>query len=153
MPADMPVTMERVSAPMDEELQALDEKELRKLISKQAALVKPLLLLSKEVGVDLGPAKRLIAKGVADSKKGELVQAVKYMDQGLEVVDSRFRAKLTEDLNALADAIRDLKVSGMDVTKAVEMMSSAKERVDSNDFDGAILRMNMLLELIEKVRS
>ena|GEM_PF-2599446 len=152
-PPDMRVKMDFTKLPMDEQLKGMSEKELKKLLSKQAAHVKPLLLLSKEADVDVGPAKRLIAKGVAESKGGDMIEAVKYMGQGLEIIESRFKVKLSEDLNVLADLVRELKVSGMDVSKAVDMMSSAKDLVDGRDFKEAVEQLNELLELLERVRS
>jgi hypothetical protein len=152
-PPEMKVEMDFRKLPLDEELKGLTEKELRKLLSKQAAHVKPLLLLSKEADVDVGPAKRLIAKGVTESKGGDMTEAIKYMGQGVEIIESRYKVKLNEDLNALADMVRELKVSGMDVTKAVNMLSGAKERVDDGQFRDALDRMNDIIELIEKARS
>lgn len=151
-PAALEVKMDYTKAPNKEDLEGLSDKELKKLLSTQAAYVKPLLLLSKDMDVDLGPAKRLIAKGVAESKKGDMVAAIKLMGQGVEVIDSRFRAKLTEDLNSLAGLVRELKVSGMDVSKAAELITASKAQVDESQFKEALDTMAKCLELVESVR-
>lgn len=148
-----PVKMDYVKPEPEQPKDVLVEVELRKMLSQRAAYVKPLLLLAKETAIDISEAKKVIAKGVTESKRGDLKKAIVFMNQGIEDIESSIKTKVSDDLNLIVGAVRDLKVSGMDVSKAVDLINTSKEQMDGNQFREAIETMNNCLDMIEKIKS
>jgi tetratricopeptide (TPR) repeat protein len=147
------VKMDYTKSPPEQPKAVLVEVELRKMLSQRAGYVKPLLLLAKETAIDISEAKKVIAKGVSESKKGDLKKAIVFMNQGIEDIEYSIKMKVSEDLNYLAGTVRELKVSGMDVTKAVDLINASKEQMDGNQFREAIETLNNCLDMIEKIKS
>jgi len=150
---DMGVSMDYDKPDVTVELEGKSEKELKHYLSQRATYVKPLLILAKETEMDISMAKRHIAKGVAESKKGGMIDAIKLVNQGIDGIEFDFRVKLNEDVSFLADKLRELKVSGMDVSRAVDLITSAKEDIETNEFKNAFDKMTQCLEMVEKVSS
>jgi hypothetical protein len=150
---EMEITMDYVKPGEEDKLVGMSPKQLKKQLSKRAAYVKPLLLMAKEADIDVTHGKRLIAKGVSESKKGDVVGAITLFGQGIEVIESHYKAKVSGDLTTLADNVRELKATGIDVTKAVNLITSANEKLTDSKFEMELEDMKECLELIEKMRS
>ena len=110
------------------------------------------MILAKEMDVDIGHGKKLIAKGVAESKKGELRRAAELMSEGIYDIELGFGLKMSENIEYLADLIRELKVSGMDVSRAVDLITSAKEAMESGEFQEATDTLEECLDMVEKIQ-
>ncbi len=149
----MEIKMDYVKPGEEDKMIGMSDKQLKKQLSKRAAYVKPLLLMAKEADIDITHGKRLIAKGVSESKKGDMMQAITLLGQGIEVIESHYRAKVSVDITTLADNVRELKTSGIDVTKAVHLITSANEKLVNSEFNEALEDMKSCLDLIEKMRS
>ena len=147
------IRMDYTKSSKDKQFEGMSEKDLKGYLAKRATLVKPLLILAKETEVGISSAKRIISLSVAHSKKGELIEAVTMMNQGIETIEMDFKTKLSQDISYLAGAVRDLKVSGMDVSKAVDLITMAKEKVEVNEFKEAFNAMKDCLELVEKMNN
>lgn len=126
-----------------------DPKELRKLLSKQAARIKPLLLLAKDVGMDINEQKIMIANGVRESKKGNLDEAIAIMREGKKGIENSLLEKLKDDLKMLAQMARDSKASGQDIGPSIELISEAKKLLVNRDYKGSFGAMNKCLQALE----
>ncbi|MDD4308037.1 MAG: tetratricopeptide repeat protein [Thermoplasmata archaeon] len=128
---------------------SMSEADLKKELSQRATFVKPYLALAKEIDVDINHAKRLISRAVTESKQGELTVAIQLMDEAIAYAEAEFKRKLTEDLENLAEIIRNLKTAGKDVHGAVGLLSKSKEFLEAGDIRNSADAMKNCLENVE----
>ena len=125
--------------------------EMKKYLSKRASHVKPYLALARELDVDINHAKRLIAKAVAESKKGEMKLAVEIINEGIEFAETEFHRKVADDIESLAGLIRDLKMTGTDVSGAVELITETKNMLESGEIVDSVKNLRKCLEHVESI--
>jgi len=133
------------------DLDSMTDIEMKKYLSKRAAHVKPYLALSKELDVNINHAKRLIAKAVAESKKGEMKLAIEIINEGIEYAETEFHRKVAEDIENMATVIRDLKVTGIDVSGAVDLITESKELLKEGQIIEAVEKLRVCLEHVERI--
>ena len=139
------------SEPAKPDYDTMTVEELKKELSQRATFVKPYLGLAKQVEVDINHAKRLISRAVTESKQGELKIAIQLMDEAINFAETEFVRKITEDLDNLAEIIRNLKSTGMDVLLPVEHLSNAKASLEARDIAKSFDALKKCLEAVEAI--
>ena len=132
---------------------SMTDAELKKELSKRATLVKPYLALAKDVGVEINHAKKLISRAVSESKQNELKVAIQLMDEGIAFAEAEFRRKIGEDIENLAGILRELKVSGKNVSAAADYLSKSKSSLDSGEIIQSVEHLTKCLESVETIAS
>ena len=135
------------------DLDGMTDTEMKKYLSKRASHVKPYLALARSLDVDINHAKRLIAKAVAESKKGDLKMAIEIINEGIDFAETEFHKKVAEDIDNMATLIRDLKITGIDVSNAVELITETKKMLEDGKIIEAVESLQKCLEHVEKIAS
>ena len=133
------------------DLDSMSEGEMKKYLSKRASYVKPYLSLAKELEVNINHAKKLIARAVGESKKGELKLAIEIINEGIEYAETEFHNKLSKDMEELAGVIRDLKITGTDVSGAVDLLTDSKKLLEESQIIDSVGKMRACIEHIESI--
>ncbi len=137
--------------PEKPDLENMTDAEMKKYLSMRASHVKPYLAVARVLDVDINHAKRLIAKAVAESKKGNLKIAIEVINDGIDFAETEFHKKVAEDIESLADLIRDLKMTGIDVSRAVELITKTTKMLEDGNISEAVDILQQCLEHIEKI--
>ncbi len=137
--------------PEKPDLENMTDTEMKKYLSKRASHVKPYLALARALDVDINHAKRLIAKAVAESKKGNLKIAIEIINEGIEFAETGFHKKVAEDIDSMAILIRDLKMTGIDVSGAVELITETKKMLEDGKIIEAVESLQKCLEHVESI--
>ncbi len=130
-----------------------DPKVLKKSLSIHASAIKPLLLLAKELSIDVLEQKKLIAQGVNESKKKNLLGAVELMRDGRKQIEEAFVQKANEELGNIAEMARELKLDGYNVDSIIGLLNESKELLDHGDFKASFDKMNECLSMVENIRT
>ena len=101
--------------------------------------------------MDINHAKRLIAKAVAESKKGNLKTAIEIINEGIEFAETEFHKKVADDIESLAELIRDLKMTGIDVSRAAELITKTTKMLEDGNISEAVDTLQQCLEHIETI--
>jgi tetratricopeptide (TPR) repeat protein len=139
--------------PAKPDYDSMTDAELKKELSKRASLVKPYLALAKDVGIEINHAKKLISRAVTESKQNELKVAIQLMDEGIDFAEAEFRRKIGEDIENLAAVLRELKVSGKNVSAAAELLSKSKSSLESGEIVQSVETLKKCLENVETIAS
>ncbi len=130
-----------------------DPKVLKRSLAIHAGAIKPLLLLAKELSIDVLPQKKIIAQGVNESKKQNLHGAVALMKQGRRQIEEAFVNKANEDLGLIAQMARDMKIQGQNVDRIIDSVSMAKKLLEERKFKESFDKMNECLAMVENIKA
>ncbi|MCK5396772.1 MAG: zinc ribbon domain-containing protein [Thermoplasmata archaeon] len=133
------------------DLDSMSETDMKKYLSQRASYVKPYLALAKELDVNINHAKKLIARAVGESKKGELKLAIEVINEGIEYAEAEFHNKVSKDMEELASVIRDLKMTGIDVSGAVDFITESKRLLEEGEIIKSVEKLRVCLEHIETI--
>ncbi len=130
-----------------------DPRVLKKSLSIHASAIKPLLILAKELSIDVLAQKKIIAQGVNESKKKNLHGAVALMKQGRRQIEEAFVAKANEDLGLIAQMARDMKIQGQNVDRIIDSVSMAKKLLEERKYKESFDKMNECLAMVENIKA
>ena len=130
-----------------------DPKVLKKTLSIHAVAIKPLLILAKELSIDVLTQKKIIAQGVNESKKKNLSGAVALMKQGRRQIEEAFIAKANENLGAIAEMSRELILEGHNVDRISDILALSKSLLEKGDYKESFDKMNVALAMVENIRA
>ena len=133
------------------DLDSMTETQIKKYLSKRASYVKPYLGLARDLNIDINHAKRLIAKAVVESKKGNMKLAIEIIDEGIDFAEAEFHKKVADNLESLASLIRNLKMTGTDVSGAVELITETKKMLVDGKITEAVESLQQCLNHVEKI--
>ncbi len=153
---DMVHVQEEIVVEIDTPKPARDPNDptvLKKSLSIHAVAIKPLLILAKELNIDVLAQKKIIAQGVNESKKKNLGGAVALMKQGRRQIEEAFTAKANEDLGTIAGLSRDLKLEGHNVERISNVIALAKELLEKGEYKECFDKMNVALAMVENIRA
>ena len=146
------IKVEEEATPIPEE-DLNDPKVLKKTLSIHAIAIKPLLILAKELSIDVLAQKKIIAQGVNESKKKNLPGAVALMKQGRRQIEEAFVVKANENLGAIADMSRELKMEGHEVDRISDIIALAKKLLEDGKYKESFDKMNVALAMVENIRA
>jgi len=108
-------------------------KELPRLVND----VKPLLLVAKKIGVEIGEQKDLISEAIAYGKKRDVERAVQLIRQAQFLLEETFTSALVERIDSiLVDAERSRQTGG-DVGEALSLCVASIEALEKRDYNAS----------------
>jgi predicted RNA-binding Zn-ribbon protein involved in translation (DUF1610 family) len=112
-------------------------KELPRLVGE----VKPLLLIAKKVGVEIGEEKELIGEAIAFGKKRDVERAVELIRQARFRLDRTFTGGLAKRIESVLVEAERSKQAGTDVGEIVALCISAIDALEVRDFSASADRI------------
>lgn len=108
-------------------------KELPRLVNE----VKPLLLIAKKVGVEIGKEKDLITDAIAFGKKRDVERAVQLIREARFRLDSTFTTSLSKRVESVLVEAERARQTGTDVGEVVTLCISAIDALEKRDFSAS----------------
>jgi hypothetical protein len=99
--------------------------------------VKPLLALSIEHGIDVAEGRRYIDKAVRAGRQRDVVSAVKFVKECLDIVKLAIDERIARDVDYLDKLAEIAKKTGSDPTAILQAITNVKARKESGDLAGA----------------
>jgi cellobiose-specific phosphotransferase system component IIA len=105
-------------------------KELPRLVND----VKPLLLLAKKVGVEIGQEKELISEAIAHGKKRDVERAVRLIRDAQFRLEGEFTSVLAKRIESvLVEADRSRQTGG-DISEVIVLSNASIDALERKDY-------------------
>lgn len=108
-------------------------KELPRLVND----VKPLLLIAKKVGVEIGEEKDLISEAIGFGKKRDVERAVQLIRHARFRLEGSYTTGLAKRIETLLVESERARQTGTDVGEVVSMCVSATDALERRDFSAS----------------
>ena len=114
------------------------EDELRQEFPRLVAEVKPLLMISKDYGVEVGEGRRLIDKAVQAGKQRDLATAVQMVKEARSSIKAALDEKLVAEESNLEKLVEIVSRSGIDPNEVSGSLSALRSLREEGDVEGAL---------------
>ncbi|HIH76337.1 MAG TPA: zinc ribbon domain-containing protein [Methanomassiliicoccales archaeon] len=114
------------------------EDELRQEFPRLVAEVKPLLMISKDYGVEVGEGRRLIDKAVQAGKQRDLATAVQMVKEARSSIKAALDEKLVAEESNLEKLVEIVSRSGVDPKEVSGSLSALRSLREEGDVEGAL---------------
>ncbi len=115
-----------------------DEDELRQEFPRLVSEVKPLLMISKDYGVEVGEGRRLIDKAVQAGKQRDLATAVQMVKEARSSIKAALDEKLVAEESNLEKLVEIVSRSGIDPNEVSGSLSALRSLREEGDVEGAL---------------
>jgi hypothetical protein len=114
------------------------EDELRQEFPRLVAEVKPLLMISKDYGVEVGEGRRLIDKAVQAGKQRDLATAVQMVKEARSSIKAALDEKLVAEESNLEKLVEIVSRSGIEPNEVSGSLSALRSLREEGDVEGAL---------------
>jgi RNA polymerase subunit RPABC4/transcription elongation factor Spt4 len=121
--------------PPDEKV--LDKAGLYKELPRLVNDVKPLLLIAKKVGVEIGGEKDLITQAISYGKQRDVERAVSLIRQARFRLENAFTSQLAKQTEAVLVESERARATGADIGAITRLCGAAIDALEAHDYGAA----------------
>jgi hypothetical protein len=124
----------------------LDRASLYKELPRLVNEVKPLLLVAKKVGVEIGQEKELISEAIAYGKKRDVERAVKLIREARFRLEETFTSNLAKRIETVLVEAERTRQTGGDVGAILNLCVMSIEALERRDYSASADRIRSAKE-------